>query len=137
MAARHDHSQITETIRCDHSEHCREIRQRGAAIVSSAHNQTGSIIRRQVTTSIKVSATHIQAYPAIRNSKNDNSIRRREKRDIPFIITSCIREVERRGMLEVGIYRVSGSASDLARLKKAFETSELRPITESYHPNSP
>lgn len=27
-------------------------------------------------------------------------------------------------MLEVGIYRVSGSASDLARLKKAFESSE-------------
>lgn len=51
-------------------------------------------------------------------------IDRREKRDIPFIITSCIREVERRGMLEVGIYRVSGSASDLARLKKAFETSK-------------
>lgn len=49
---------------------------------------------------------------------------RREKRDIPFIVTSCIREVERRGMLEVGIYRVSGSASDLARLKKAFESSE-------------
>ncbi|XP_055304144.1 active breakpoint cluster region-related protein isoform X2 [Sitodiplosis mosellana] len=48
---------------------------------------------------------------------------KREKRDIPFIITSCIREVERRGMLEVGIYRVSGSASDLARLKKAFETN--------------
>lgn len=48
---------------------------------------------------------------------------RREKRDIPFIITSCVREVERRGMLEVGIYRVSGSASDLARLKKAFESS--------------
>lgn len=31
-------------------------------------------------------------------------------------------------MLEVGIYRVSGSASDLARLKKAFETSKSRPI---------
>lgn len=27
-------------------------------------------------------------------------------------------------MFEVGIYRVSGSASDLARLKKAFETSK-------------
>lgn len=39
-------------------------------------------------------------------------------------MTSCIREVERRGMQEVGIYRVSGSASDLARLKKAFETSK-------------
>lgn len=51
------------------------------------------------------------------------SIQRREKRDIPFIISACIREVERRGMSEVGIYRVSGSASDLAKLKKSFETS--------------
>lgn len=39
-------------------------------------------------------------------------------------MSACIREVERRGMPEVGIYRVSGSASDLTRLKKAFETSE-------------
>jgi hypothetical protein len=43
---------------------------------------------------------------------------RREKRETPFIICACIREVERRGMSEVGIYRVSGSASDLAKLKK-------------------
>lgn len=49
---------------------------------------------------------------------------RREKRDIPFIISACIREVEKRGMSEVGIYRVSGSASDLAKLKKSFETSK-------------
>lgn len=34
-------------------------------------------------------------------------------------------------MSEVGIYRVSGSASDLARLKKSFETSEF---TDSYNP---
>lgn len=54
---------------------------------------------------------------------------RREKRDIPFIITACVREVERRGMVEVGIYRVSGSASDLARLKKAFETSKKSKVT--------
>lgn len=50
---------------------------------------------------------------------------RRQKRDVPFIVTSCIREVERRGMNEVGVYRVSGSASDLSRLKKSFETSML------------
>lgn len=49
---------------------------------------------------------------------------RREKRDIPFIISACIREVERRGMSEVGVYRVSGSASDLAKLKKSFESSK-------------
>lgn len=48
---------------------------------------------------------------------------KRQKRPVPFIITSCIREVERRGMNEVGVYRVSGSASDLSRLKKSFETN--------------
>lgn len=51
-------------------------------------------------------------------------ILKREKRDTPYIISACIREVERRGMSEVGIYRVSGSASDLAKLKKSFETSK-------------
>ncbi|GAB0093247.1 active breakpoint cluster region-related protein [Sergentomyia squamirostris] len=48
---------------------------------------------------------------------------KREKRNTPFIISACIREVERRGMAEVGIYRVSGSASDLMRLRKSFETN--------------
>ena len=38
---------------------------------------------------------------------------------------SCIREVEKRGIHEVGIYRVSGSASDVQRLKKSFETSKF------------
>ncbi|KAM3965390.1 LOW QUALITY PROTEIN: rho GTPase activating protein at 1A [Aphomia sociella] len=46
-------------------------------------------------------------------------VAKREKRSIPFIISACIREVERRGIMEVGVYRVSGSASDLNRLKKA------------------
>lgn len=55
---------------------------------------------------------------------------RREKRDIPFIISACIREVEKRGMSEVGIYRVSGSASDLAKLKKSFETSKFTTIVK-------
>ncbi|GBP69338.1 Breakpoint cluster region protein [Eumeta japonica] len=48
---------------------------------------------------------------------------KREKRNVPFIISACVREVERRGIHEVGLYRVSGSASDLNRLKKSFETN--------------
>jgi len=48
---------------------------------------------------------------------------KKEKRAVPFIITSCVREVERRGINEVGIYRVSGSSADMARLKKAYETN--------------
>ncbi|KAG7160618.1 Active breakpoint cluster region-related protein-like [Homarus americanus] len=48
---------------------------------------------------------------------------RREKRSVPFIVTRCVREVERRGMQEVGIYRVSGLASDITKLKKSFEAN--------------
>lgn len=48
---------------------------------------------------------------------------KREKRAVPFIITSCVREVERRGISEVGIYRVSGSAVDVTKLKKAYESN--------------
>ena len=32
-------------------------------------------------------------------------VTKRERRPVPFIITSCVREVERRGLNEVGIYR--------------------------------
>lgn len=42
---------------------------------------------------------------------------------LSFILFSCIREVERRGITEVGIYRVSGSVADVGRLKKAYETN--------------
>merc|ERR1719225_54949 len=48
---------------------------------------------------------------------------KKEKRAIPFIITSTVREVERRGISEVGIYRVSGSATDMARIKRAYESN--------------
>ena len=50
-------------------------------------------------------------------------VTKRERRPVPFIITSCVREVERRGISEVGIYRVNGSAADVAKLKKAFEAN--------------
>ena len=48
---------------------------------------------------------------------------KKEKRAVPFIVTSCIREVERRGISEIGIYRVSGSTPDVQRLKKAYENN--------------
>lgn len=57
---------------------------------------------------------------------------------MPFIITACVREVERRGVGEVGLYRVSGSASDVARLRKSFESNSyeaeqlLKEVTLSY-----
>ncbi|XP_063603544.1 breakpoint cluster region protein-like isoform X2 [Penaeus indicus] len=54
---------------------------------------------------------------------NIANVCKREKRSVPFIVTRCVREVERRGMQEVGIYRVSGLASDITKLKKSFESN--------------
>ncbi|KAA0186753.1 hypothetical protein HAZT_HAZT009770 [Hyalella azteca] len=51
------------------------------------------------------------------------SVTKREKRCVPFVVTRCVREVERRGIGELGIYRVSGMSSDITRLKKSFETN--------------
>jgi breakpoint cluster region protein len=45
----------------------------------------------------------------------------REGRKVPYIVTCCCEEIERRGLDEVGIYRVSGVASDVRSLKQAFE----------------
>lgn len=50
---------------------------------------------------------------------------RKEKSSIPYLIVGCVKEVERRGVKEVGIYRVSGLSSDIQRLKRAFESSKL------------
>lgn len=46
---------------------------------------------------------------------------------MPYIVRQCLEEIERRGMEEVGIYRVSGVATDIQALKTAFDTSEYCP----------
>jgi hypothetical protein len=49
---------------------------------------------------------------------------RRERSKVPYIVRQCVEEIERRGMEEVGIYRVSGVATDIQALKAAFDVSE-------------
>lgn len=51
---------------------------------------------------------------------------RRERSKVPYIVRQCLEEIERRGMEEVGIYRVSGVATDIQALKTAFDTSECQ-----------
>lgn len=51
---------------------------------------------------------------------------RRERSKVPYIVRQCLEEIERRGMEEVGIYRVSGVATDIQALKNAFDTSEYK-----------
>lgn len=48
---------------------------------------------------------------------------KKERTDVPLLIQLCVNEVERRGMREVGIYRMSGTSTDVHRLRKAFETN--------------
>lgn len=43
---------------------------------------------------------------------------------VPHLVRCCVEEVERRGMDEVGIYRISGASSDISMLKMAFNSSK-------------
>lgn len=43
---------------------------------------------------------------------------------VPHVVRCCVEEVERRGMDEVGIYRISGTSSDISTLKAAFNNSK-------------
>lgn len=53
-------------------------------------------------------------------------VAKRERHDIPLIVQTCIDEIERRGMSEVGIYRVAGVLRDVQELRQAFDTDYLR-----------
>uniref|UniRef100_A0A3P8UQT4 BCR activator of RhoGEF and GTPase n=1 Tax=Cynoglossus semilaevis TaxID=244447 RepID=A0A3P8UQT4_CYNSE len=51
------------------------------------------------------------------------TVTKRERSKVPYIVRQCLEEIERRGMEEVGIYRVSGVATDIQALKTAFDTN--------------
>lgn len=53
---------------------------------------------------------------------------RRERSKVPYIVRQCIEEVEKRGIDEVGIYRISGVATDIQALKSVFDTSKNAPF---------
>uniref|UniRef100_A0AAQ4QZJ2 Uncharacterized protein n=1 Tax=Gasterosteus aculeatus aculeatus TaxID=481459 RepID=A0AAQ4QZJ2_GASAC len=52
-----------------------------------------------------------------------NVVTKRERSKVPLIVRQCVEEIERRGMDEVGIYRVSGVATDILALKAAFDSN--------------
>ncbi|XP_031512318.1 breakpoint cluster region protein-like [Papio anubis] len=56
-------------------------------------------------------------------TENISSSRRRQRSKVPYIVRQCMEEIERRGMEEVGIYRVSGVATDIQALKAAFDVN--------------
>lgn len=61
---------------------------------------------------------------------------RRERSKVPYIVRQCIEEVEKRGIDEVGIYRISGVATDIQALKAAFDSSKpfRIPFPNTYQP---
>uniref|UniRef100_A0A8C9VDK6 BCR activator of RhoGEF and GTPase n=1 Tax=Scleropages formosus TaxID=113540 RepID=A0A8C9VDK6_SCLFO len=52
-----------------------------------------------------------------------SAVTKRERSKVPYIVRQCLEEIERRGMEEVGIYRVSGVATDIQALKAAFDAN--------------
>ncbi|KAE8634539.1 hypothetical protein XENTR_v10002344 [Xenopus tropicalis] len=50
-------------------------------------------------------------------------VTKRERSKVPYIVRQCVEEIERRGLEEVGIYRVSGVATDIQALKNAFDAN--------------
>ncbi|XP_038150788.1 breakpoint cluster region protein isoform X3 [Cyprinodon tularosa] len=48
---------------------------------------------------------------------------------VPHVVRCCVEEVERRGMDEVGIYRISGTATDIISLKAAFNSNLREAVT--------
>jgi chimaerin len=40
---------------------------------------------------------------------------------VPFVIIKCVQEVEKRGLLQEGIYRISGFADEIETLKLALD----------------
>lgn len=53
-------------------------------------------------------------------------VAKRERHDIPLIVQTCVDEVEKRGLTEVGIYRVAGVLRDVQELRVAFDTDYLQ-----------
>ncbi|XP_033924930.1 active breakpoint cluster region-related protein isoform X1 [Melopsittacus undulatus] len=50
-------------------------------------------------------------------------VTKRERSKVPYIVRQCIEEVEKRGIDEVGIYRISGVATDIQALKAVFDAN--------------
>jgi breakpoint cluster region protein len=50
----------------------------------------------------------------------------KENHNIPLLVETCVHEIERRGLNEVGIYRVAGVMRDVDELRRAFDTDYFK-----------
>ncbi|KAL7875859.1 hypothetical protein AOLI_G00108220 [Acnodon oligacanthus] len=49
---------------------------------------------------------------------------------VPHIVRSCVEEIERRGLEEEGIYRISGASREIQALKHAFDTNYWEAVSK-------
>ncbi|KAI8342790.1 hypothetical protein BC941DRAFT_148442 [Chlamydoabsidia padenii] len=61
-------------------------------------------------------------------------LKEREHQDVPPLVTMCIDEIERRGLEEVGIYRVAGTGSVVQQLRKEFNSGLVK-VDEYHYPD--
>lgn len=61
---------------------------------------------------------------------------RQERVLVPHIVRACVDEVERRGLEEEGIYRISGASNEIQALKQAFNTSKCVMVISNHTVNS-
>lgn len=81
--------------------------------------------RHQVSSSSPISSSSSSSTPDLCVC----CVSRRERSKVPYIVRQCLEEIERRGLEEVGIYRVSGVATDIQALKTAFDSSQSNTST--------
>ncbi|XP_060576967.1 active breakpoint cluster region-related protein-like [Ruditapes philippinarum] len=85
--------------------------------------------------SITISIRHTPASKTLKRTQSklrtgifgvriENALRR-ENKTVPSIVTTCVQQVEARGMDEVGIYRVSGVTSEVQHFKKLFDKNNV------------
>ena len=65
-----------------------------------------------------------------------NVTSRNEKASVPLIVRKCVDEIEKRGLLAVGLYRISGNARRKRQLKAQFdEDSTTVDLSEESYPD--
>ncbi|KAL0970286.1 hypothetical protein UPYG_G00239870 [Umbra pygmaea] len=91
--------------------------------------QTVSLGQVEVTLSLKY-CPHALAPPSLVPTQQQpifgmpiESVAQQEGVLVPHVVRCCAEEVERRGLAEVGIYRINAGAGDITNLKTAFNTS--------------
>ncbi|SAM03584.1 hypothetical protein [Absidia glauca] len=97
--------------------------------VSEAATSTSERTRKQKKTTTTAAATTRTTVYGV----SLEVLKERELKDVPPLVTKCINEIERRGLEEVGIYRVAGTGSVVQQLRKEFNSGASNVIIDDYH----